>query len=78
MGDEGVAGDIGVTAPGAGGVGPVAVVLFDPGSTIASESCMLGLVLRSTALESARNLCEHGQCIRARICCMSYARLGVT
>ena len=38
VGDEGVAGDTEATAPGAGGVGPTAVLLSDPGSTTASES----------------------------------------
>ena len=56
VGDEGVAGDTEATAPGAGGVGPTAVLLSDPGSTTVSESCMLGLVLGSMALESAKSL----------------------
>ena len=61
VGDEGVAGDNEATAPGAGGVGPTAVLLSDPGSTTVSESCMLGLVLGSMALESAKSLCSNGQ-----------------
>ena len=61
VGDEGVAGDGEATAPGGAGVGPTAVVLCDPGSTIASESCMLGLVLGSTDFESAKDLCDYGQ-----------------
>ena len=61
VGDEGVAGDIEATGPGAGGVGPTAVLLSDPGSTTVSESCMLGLVLGSRVLESAKSLCNNGQ-----------------
>lgn len=61
VGDEGVAGDGEATAPGGAGVGPTAVVLCDPGSTIASESCILGLVLGSTDFESAKDLCDYGQ-----------------
>ena len=61
VGDDGVAGDGEATAPGGAGVGPTAVVLCDPGSTIASESCILGLVLGSTDFESAKNLCDYGQ-----------------
>ena len=38
VGEEGVAGDTEATAPGAGGVGPTAVVLSEPGSTTVSES----------------------------------------
>ena len=61
VGDEGVAGDTEATAPGAGGVGPTAVLLSDPGSTTVSESCMLGLVLESMTLESTKSLCNIGQ-----------------
>lgn len=46
------------TGPGAGGVGPTAVVLFDPGRTMVSESCMLGLVLGSVPLSTAKVLCH--------------------
>lgn len=63
VGDEGVAGDTEATAPGAGGVGPTAVLLSDPGSTTVSESWMLGLVLGSMALESAKSLCNNCQCV---------------
>ena len=61
VGDEGVAGDTEATTPGAGGVGPTAVLLSDPGSTTVSESWMLGLVLGSMALESAKSLCNNCQ-----------------
>ena len=57
VGVEGIAGDGEATGPGAGGVGPTAVVLCEPGSTIASESWILGLVLGSTPLKSAKVLC---------------------
>ena len=76
VGVEGVAGDNGATGPGAGGVGPTAVVLCEPGSTIASESWILGFVLGSRALEYARYLCEDGQRILGRFCCHDIREVG--
>lgn len=66
VGEEGVAGDGEATAPGGAGVGPTAVVLCDPGSTIASESCILGLVLGSMDFESAKDLCDDGQRVQLK------------
>ena len=37
-------GDVGATGPGGSGVAAVAVWLWDPGSTMAFESCILGFV----------------------------------
>ena len=76
VGDEGVAGDTEATAPGAGGVGPTAVLLSDPGSTTASESCILGLVLGSIALESAKSLCNNGQRVQESFGCHVIRDLG--
>lgn len=53
---EGLAGDAGATGPGGGGVGPTAVLDCEPGRTIVSESCILGLVLGSIRLSSAKFL----------------------
>ena len=53
---DGVVGDTEATGPGAGGVGPFAVWLCEPGSTIVSESWMLGLVLGSGFFVSAKDL----------------------
>lgn len=49
-------GRIGGTGPGGGGVGPLAILLAEPGRTAVSESLMLGLVFESGALESASDL----------------------
>ena len=40
---EAAVADVGGIGPGAGGVGPFAVRLCEPGKTMGSESCMLGL-----------------------------------
>ena len=77
IGDVGDAGDTEGTAPGAGGVGPTAVALCEPGSTIVSESWILGFVLGSTALKSARNLYQLSQRILTISAVMSYAKLPV-
>ena len=71
VGDEGAAGDADNTGPGAGGVGPVAVLLCDPGSTMASESWILGFVLGSTAFESAKDLCRLSQRLSRECWCPS-------
>lgn len=44
LGVAGEVGDGGSILPGAGGVGPFAVWLWEPGSTAVSESFMLGFV----------------------------------
>ena len=61
--EEGVAGrscsgEADSTGPGGGGCGLVAVLLWVPGRTIASESWMLGFVFVSMLLLSARDLCR--------------------
>jgi len=56
VGEEGDAGEIEITGPGAGGVGRVVVVLCDPGRTTASELWMLGFEFVGDLLMSARNL----------------------
>ena len=43
----GIDGDTEAIGPGAGGVGPFAIWLCDPGKTAVSESWMLGFVLGS-------------------------------
>lgn len=58
VGGAGCIGEVDSTAPGGGGWGFVAVVLCEPGRTIASESWMLGLVFASLLLLSAKNLCR--------------------
>lgn len=61
--DAGVVGEGGTTAvaegtgPGGGGSGFGAVLLCVPGSTTVSESWILGLVLLSGCLESAKKRC---------------------
>lgn len=62
MSELGVAGEdevaeTGGTAPGAGGVGPFAVWLCEPGKTTVSESCMLALGSKSGFFVSANVLC---------------------
>ena len=52
----GLVGDAGATGPGGGGVGPTAVLDCEPGRTIVSESCILGLVLGSMRRSSANLL----------------------
>ena len=58
---EGFIGDAEVTGPGGGGVGPTAVVDCEPGRTTVSESCILGFVLGSVCLSSAKLLCIESQ-----------------
>ena len=57
--EAGVTGDVGVAViigPGGGGCACVAVLLDVPGSTMVSESCMLGFVFESGCLVSAKDL----------------------
>ena len=58
VGGAGCIGEADSTAPGGGGWGFVAVVLCEPGRTIASESWMLGLVFASLLRLSAKDLCR--------------------
>ena len=73
VGGAGCIGEVDSTAPGGGGWGFVAVVLCEPGRTIASESWMLGLVFASLLLIFAKDLCRAScQCqIRAFCGCKS-------
>ncbi len=52
----GIDGDTEATGPGAGGVGPLAVWLSEPGRTIGLESWILGFVFRSSTFLSANGL----------------------
>ena len=52
---EGVAGE---TAPGGGGIGVVAVLLWVPGSTKGLVSCIEGFVIESGFLLSAKVRCQ--------------------
>lgn len=54
----GIDGEIEAMGPGAGGAGAVLLVLCDPGSTTASESCMLGFVFRSLLFELEKKACN--------------------
>ena len=49
-------GETEATGPGGLGVDAVAVLLWDPGSTAASESCILGLVFPLGTLASTKVL----------------------
>ena len=49
--------DVGGIGPGAGGVGPFAVWLCEPGKTMASESCILALGWVSGFFVLANVLC---------------------
>ena len=55
----GTVADDGGIAPGAGGVGPFAVWLWDPGSTAVSESCILAFESELGRLLSANGLCKY-------------------
>ena len=60
IGDAGslVEGETGATGPGGGGISSVAVRLWDPGRTTASESCMLVFVFPSGFRTSANPRCK--------------------
>lgn len=60
IGDGGILleGETGATGPGGGGIASVAVRLWDPGRTMASESCMLGFVCPSSFRTSASPRCD--------------------
>ena len=55
---EAAVAEVGGIGPGAGGVGPFAVWLCEPGKTMASESCILALGWVSGFFVSANVLCS--------------------